>query len=1056
MHGRNPWQPLLILRGSRFFLPWAWSLSALLGAARLLPAQEAAAPPAPSSPGDSTRLLAQPGRKQAAELFLGPADLGLLPNKRRNLADLTRSVASVNSYPELGAPHLVTGFGARPTRTSLTLDALGGNLLYFGEAAGSWLLPYNVSLVALDRVDLDLTGFEVERAGAGPAIRLASIGGEPRPRAVFLMQRDEALTAADFREAEMGDFRVDQFGLALGGRLLTDRIRYALVLDRMKGKRQTGFSSPDTALLPKFDVVRFEQILKNNYDMQEHVNLTLNDAGRPDGFVRTDRDLDHRASFGRLDWSIASGHRLSLLTSVLRFEEGNRDVNAGEALTHAGVWGNRVVSVGGVLESRLGARVRNTLRLQWAGEEHFRRPTREAGFIPALTVFLVDSLPLSFGADQELFRYAFEETRLEAADAVTFTLGRHGMKVGTGNVLWHVDHQFWPGGAGVYTYRGLNDLEQGRVHEYERLARPCAVPLEKNYHGDLALCREYDVPGADFGGLDWALFAQDEWRISDEFRLTGGVRWQGTSYQGRPAEKPDLERVFGIQTDMLPRLSGLSPRLSFLYDRGGEQRQVVRGGVGIFHDRVPAFLAGNVFLSERPLRLVQCFGQAAPRYHTGEVLGRPPFGGARGQNNPMACADGTVSDIPPDHTVFGKDFRLPRTLRGHLGLERALGASTRLGLDVVYGRTTNDYTVADLNLGPIRYRIPAENDRPTFAPLDTAGLEPGTRVRVYEPIHPAGGWQYRHQQFGHVFANVSTGQAESRVLLLELEQKLGRNAAVDVGYAWTRVYDNSSFSCCTSLEGFAGSGVWPRVAGSGHKDPLNLPYEGDLLPRLPTAGNPNFLGGPGDEEEGTWAPSSFERRHVVAARFMARLPWQLRLAGVWRSQSGLPWTPVAFGDLNNDGMVLNDRAMISTDLLFWRPDDPDRLAAALDGHKCLRDQLGRIARRNSCRNPWWHSLDLRLSKVVPAGSDHALEVTIDLFNVLHGLNRGWGRYLQVRPREQILLKAIGFDEAAEKTIYGVNYYPQRPPGQRGFGDLSPVAGDDAYQFQAQIGVSFYF
>jgi hypothetical protein len=57
---------------------------------------------------------------------------------------------------------------------------------------------------------------------------------------------------------------------------------------------------------------------------------------------------------------------------------------------------------------------------------------------------------------------------------------------------------------------------------------------------------------------------------------------------------------------------------------------------------------------------------------------------------------------------------------------------------------------------------------------------------------------------------------------------------------------------------------------------------------------------------------------------------------------------------------------------------------------CLRARRGRILERNGCREPWSHTTVASLRQAVPFGKG-ALEVQLDIYNLLNLLDRGWGQ-----------------------------------------------------------------
>lgn len=530
--------------------------------------------------------------------------------------------------------------------------------------------------------------------------------------------------------------------------------------------------------------------------------------------------------------------------------------------------------------------------------------------------------------------------------------------------------------------------------------RACPSPLQNNAAGQPVICPEMDVPVAKFQALEWSLYAQDEWQVTDRLLVTPGVRFGGTDFRDDPAEVPAVETAFGVATGVSPDLTGISPRLSFVYEFPGEQAQVVRGGVGLLIGRVPNVLVGNVFQAERPLLSVTCTGANIPTFNLNELLSSPT-----GENNPAACAGGQAPTGRPEVAVFDEDFELPRTLKANLGFERAFASGTQVGVDLIYSRTWENFNVFDLNLRPAQFNLGVEG-RPVFVP---AG--------AFNPVFTAGADRLANNAFDRVFLNASEAEARAFSVVLELDQRVRDVLQVGARYAYTRASDNSSFFCCTSAEGF----------------------------NVPTSGNPNDLGGPGDEDRGTWGPSDFDRRHTFVFNALWDAPLGFRVSGIWRSTSGTPWTPIVDGDVNGDG-VENDRAFVGANLQFTNAAEAAQMADLLAEHECLAGQEGRIARRNSCRNPWFHSLDLRLSKEIRTVGRQRAELIADVFNVLNGLNDKWGRLVGVFGDQRNLLIARGFTAANGQVTYEVNDR---------FAEELPL-GFDPFQFQVQLGLRYSF
>jgi hypothetical protein len=182
--------------------------------------------------------------------------------------------------------------------------------------------------------------------------------------------------------------------------------------------------------------------------------------------------------------------------------------------------------------------------------------------------------------------------------------------------------------------------------------------------------------------------------------------------------------------------------------------------------------------------------------------------------------------------------------------------------------------------------------------------------------------------------------------------------------------------------------------------------------------------------------------------------------------SGTPYTYTVRGDANADGIggaimtndivyVPRNRADISIDgngpaAGFGTVAQQDSVYGNIidpfiEREPCLRRQRGQILERNSCRNPWFGTLNARVTKGFPTFAGQSLELTADVYNVLNLLNREWGQYRVTTLEPGVpLLSLVGYDASAGRGIYR----PQLP-GLRQLQDL-------ASRWQVELGVRYIF
>src|SRR4030095_2694341 len=76
------------------------------------------------------------------------------------------------------------------------------------------------------------------------------------------------------------------------------------------------------------------------------------------------------------------------------------------------------------------------------------------------------------------------------------------------------------------------------------------------------------------------LYLQDEWKLTPSLTLNAGIRY-------------DLKFLAAIATDK----KTLSPRAGFAWSPWRSHRTVIRGGFGLFYDRIPLRALANALLS---------------------------------------------------------------------------------------------------------------------------------------------------------------------------------------------------------------------------------------------------------------------------------------------------------------------------------------------------------------------------------------------------------------------------------------------------------------------------
>jgi len=152
-----------------------------------------------------------------------------------------------------------------------------------------------------------------------------------------------------------------------------------------------------------------------------------------------------------------------------------------------------------------------------------------------------------------------QNTLYQAVSNVSHRAGAHALRAGV-DALYNDDTiTFLRSFRGAYTFSSLANFMTGTYSAYaQTFGNPVVTQQNPNV----------------------GVFAQDEWRANSTLTLNLGLRY-------------DLQWLETIHADT----NNVSPRLGFVWSPTDSQRFLIRGGAGVFFDRVPLRAVANALLS---------------------------------------------------------------------------------------------------------------------------------------------------------------------------------------------------------------------------------------------------------------------------------------------------------------------------------------------------------------------------------------------------------------------------------------------------------------------------
>lgn len=486
-------------------------------------------------------------------------------------------------------------------------------------------------------------------------------------------------------------------------------------------------------------------------------------------------------------------------------------------------------------------------------------------------------------------------------------------------------------------------------------------------------------------------YLQDQWSPTPRLMLTAGLRVDVPFLPTAPSRNPEVFEQLGINTALTPSGNPLwSPRLGVNYDLSGRRTAVLRGGLGVFAGRPAYQWFRNVYARTGARRLI-CEGEDVPLFTLDPA------------RQPTACARG--DGALPRINYFDPAFRFPRTLKLGLGADLLLPLGIVGTVDLLYTRGVNSFQVVDVNLEPPQRTAAGEGGRLMYGSIDpeTGQAEPRRRTPELDAT-----FEIRNGSGDRAFSASA-----------QLEKRFGNATTLSAAYTFTRARDRVN-----TIRDDPG----PNIAAT----PLN-----------------------GTLEQRDLGTSLWERPHQVNLVVTADLPLGFRLGLVYVGASGTPFTYVVAGDANADGFFLdiatNDVVYLPKNVSDITLADPARfgsLDSLIRNQPCLRGQRGRLMKRNSCRDPWVHETQARVSKRFGLAGRRVLEVTADLFNVLNLVDGDWGLVRETLPHEGGhgvgLLRLIGYDDLNGRGVYELDQVFHRQ------------IDVDASRWRMQLGATVFF
>jgi len=595
--------------------------------------------------------------------------------------------------------------GQRGIFNNVSLDGGDYNNGFFGEQEGGQRAAIDITLDAVKEFQVVASGANAEFGRtAGGIVNVITKSGTNGPHgSAFEYFRTEGLSAATSNGQPLQDFRRNQFGGSFGGPIRRDKlfffaagegIRENLTRKNLSVPIETacptniafdGTAATDAAILAAPDCQRVALL--------NFIKTTFNETdGAP-----INHAIRNGAVFGRIDYNLNAKNQIFGSYNYDYSKNSNQtfDVPA-YGTTANGIEGpSKIQAVNTNWFSTISGTKLNEAHFTYARENRPRNAINPTS-VPDTNIGSVNS-PTSFA-----FRFGqpffLEPTideifwRTDARDNFTAIRGKHTVKFG-GEWVHSNNTQIFRGFfKGLYFFDNavgfmhyvtdgptVQECANGRYVVPPATCASVGSTFDGGplflflQHGPATQGETFDQSGfSSINNENFALFAQDTWKVTHNFSFSYGLRWEAQHFPGPVI--PPSQTAYGqyLNTRGFPTNGTLpnqnkmfQPRVGFAWDIRGNGKSALRASWGIYN-------ANQNMLTQ--VGSITTNGVQQQSFAAGSAFGAPP---AFGQNA------GPINNPPPKGTpppagasiqVFDKAYANPRIYTTDVGYEQEIAS----------------------------------------------------------------------------------------------------------------------------------------------------------------------------------------------------------------------------------------------------------------------------------------------------------------------------------------------------------------------------------------------
>ena len=910
---------------------------------------------------------------------LTSAKIASIPTVSRSMNDIMRLSPQSNTTSN--------GFaagGGNYRQSFVTVDGASfSNAFGIGSNLPAGGAP--ISLDALEQLSVSITPYDVRQSGfTGAAINAVTKSGTNELTGsayTFLTNNNLIGDRVGDGSIELEKSHQYTYGATLGGAIVKNKLFFfvngeyeddltagPVARARNNDGEKYGENGVHRPVASKMDEIRDYLINTYDYDPGAYQGYNVKVPSykflaRVDWNINENNRVNVRFSKtnNRYDASPSSSVNPMTATTIFPGDEGKGMSSGKGASSDEGLYfrntryrqEQRFTSIAAEWNSKWGM-LNNTLRGTYSYQDEPR--SYDGGTFPTTYILEEGAVYAMFGTELFTEGNLRQVKSFTITDEATWTWGKHNFMAGLQFESNKALNGYMQGANGAYVFSSWNDFVTGK--------KPSSFLVTHSNSADLSQFT------SKMRQTQYSAYIQDQWNISENFKLTAGLRFElpvypslKDNYNAEYAKLDFGDRKF--TTDQVPGNSlSVSPRVGFNWDITGERRYVLRGGTGYFVGRMPfvwlVSAVGNSGVGQTQygynIGKSSTSGAVAPGFHTdvNETLDDI----YQGNFTPQVS-------IPGSPTIIDKDLKMPATWKTSLAFDAKLPGDIDFTLEGIYNRDFNPAVISNANIYADGTKTISKND-----------------IRTAYKSYNAGTGAYLIENGG------------SKAYYLSLTAQLHKNFdfGLDASFAYTysraRSYGDGIGDQVTSAyktNTYAVNGINDHELGYGtyvapHRIIASLGYSKAYAKHFRSSVSFIYEGAPLGYAGGSYSYSRYSYTYTK------------NIVGDGGANN-LLYVPAT-----KDELTFKNVTSATGEVTYSAEQQKEDFWNFVQQDKYLKKRLGKYAERGGAVMPWHHQLDFKFNQdfyMMIGGKKNLLQFGIDIQNLANLLNKDWGLYKTV-------------------------------------------------------------